>query len=209
MSNPQPAAEVARRWDKVAQSDQVELRQGLIHPSGAHGEAEYRATGRSQAAMLLDLVTTLPGPEHRAHRVLDYGCGDGRVLAELSPVLEAWGTDTSPGMRDLALERCPGRAVVAPADVPAGHFDLVYCLAVLIHLGWNDGADLVRAMAAAVAPGGLLVLDVQLTAEPEEGGDWISVTTWSPARLQLLAEVVGFEVVLSTVVPWNVLQRPA
>lgn len=216
----QTAAEVAERWEQVARDADDGVAQALIHPSGTAGPDAYRETGRSQATDLTLLAFEHLEPrieDHDRIAVLDYGCGDGRVLLELDPaVFLLWGTDTSPGMLDRVRARAgafPKGGIPielhAPDALEGVTFQLVYCLAVLIHLGWNDGADLVRQMASHVAPGGLLVLDVPLSASPEEGGTWISVTSWSPARLELLAEVIGFELVPTDTVPWHVLRRPA
>lgn len=209
----QSAAEVAERWEQVARDADESVAQALIHPAGTAGPEAYRESGLTQARDLTTLAIELGVLEEAPARCLDFGCGDGRVLAELDPDLwEAWGTDTSPAMRQRARVRCAHAKVVMDLtphlDAPPVSFELVYCLAVLIHLGWNDGADLVKEMARHVAPGGLLVLDVPLSPSPEEGGTWISVTSWSPARLELLTDVIGFEVVDTDTVPWHVLRRP-
>ena len=97
-------------------------------------------------------------------RVLDIGCGNGRFGHFLSQHLGATrytGVDYSPEMLQITRERLPdaqllSRDLVSEAP-PAGPFDLVVCFGFLHHVpGAAQRLALVRAMADALAPGGLL-----------------------------------------------------
>jgi SAM-dependent methyltransferase len=93
-------------------------------------------------------------------RVLDLGCGDGEVLAELSRVSYAVGLD--PRVNDLALARRRGvtRLVAARGDcVPFGRsFDLVGLFDVVEHVA--DDVNLLRGAAALAVPGSFVLLTV-------------------------------------------------
>jgi SAM-dependent methyltransferase len=100
----------------------------------------------------------LPG-EGRA-RVLDFGCGDGEVLTELSRHFRAVGLD--PRVNDLSLARRRGntRLVAARGDrLPFSRcFDLVGLFDVVEHVA--DDAGLLRGAAELAVPGGFILLTV-------------------------------------------------
>jgi SAM-dependent methyltransferase len=102
-------------------------------------------------------------------RVLELGCGTGRVAASLAEAgLEVTGVDLSPAMLALAGERTAGRAVrLVEADMRTldlgERFDAVLVpLGGLQHLETTD--DLVAALetiASHLADDGLAVIDVE------------------------------------------------
>jgi SAM-dependent methyltransferase len=101
-------------------------------------------------------------------RVLDFGCGAGRVLRSAvaeDPGAELWGCDLhAPSIAWLAEHLCPPAHVFQtgespPTTQPDGHFDLIYAFSVFTHLtdqwsGWL--AELHRLLA----DDGLLVVTV-------------------------------------------------
>jgi SAM-dependent methyltransferase len=100
----------------------------------------------------------LPGAPRA--RILDLGCGDGEVLAELSRHFDAVGLD--PRVNDLSLARRRGatRLVAAQGDHPpfSQSFDLVGLFDVLEHVA--DDSGLLRRAAALAIPGGFALLTV-------------------------------------------------
>lgn len=206
MTEPAPtAAEVAAAWDEVHQHPDRTHRQSLIHPTGADPE-DYALVGLAQAEVLAALAQGYATRE--VLDVLDFGCGDGRVLAMLPDSWEAYGCDTSQAAVTQAEARCPAAAVFAiePGERLGAQYDLVYCLAVLIHLTVADGVLAVQQMAEAVRPGGLLVIDVPLADEARSGGSWISVTCWDRALLGITAEASGCQLA-AVEAPWHVLRK--
>ncbi len=117
-----------------------------------HGEAD-----------LADLL--LGGPPGR---VLDAGCGTGRVTVELSRRgYVTLGVDVDPAMLDEARGKAPGlrwaAADLAAGPVPGGPFDLVLAAGnVLVFLHPGTAGTVVRHLATVVAPGGCLVSGFQL-----------------------------------------------
>ncbi len=107
---------------------------------------------RAAARMLL--------PDGRRARVLDVGCGDGEILAELCRSYGAIGLD--PRINDLVLARIRGatRLVAARGDQPpfSRCFDLVGLFDVVEHVA-DDAGLLCRAAELAV-PGGFVLLTV-------------------------------------------------
>jgi tocopherol O-methyltransferase len=101
-----------------------------------------------------------------APRVLDAGCGYGATMLDLAPKLGGdWtGLTLSPvqaarGMAEVATRGLVGRVRIAVRSYDApieGRFDLAYGIESLIHSA--DPARTVANLAAALAPGGHLVI---------------------------------------------------
>jgi ubiquinone/menaquinone biosynthesis C-methylase UbiE len=89
-------------------------------------------------------------------RVLDVGCGTGRLVAALAPKSSVWGIDSSPGMLAVAKKRVPPnvKLKLARAEDPPfkdSWFDrVVYWL--VIHLLDREAAF--RAARRLLRPGG-------------------------------------------------------
>ncbi|BCJ47269.1 class I SAM-dependent methyltransferase [Actinoplanes ianthinogenes] len=110
----------------------------------------------------------------RAARILDYGCGYGRVMAELSDL--GFGTVTGADVSAALIAR-GGRArpdlsfelITSPpvVDHPAASFDVIVLFAVLTCVpGDADQRALVAETHRLLAPGGLLhVSDLLLQAD--------------------------------------------
>lgn len=193
--------QVIDEWRRVGEDPEV--RSLAIHPSGAD-EKDYRATGRQAA---VDLVRTI-GEHHRREPgvVMDYGCGDGRVtheLARLEPYWQVVGVDASPAMVDAFAER--GRRIGSSAEAMVWHTGLggcpyddvsvVYALAVFIHHDHDTGAAMLAGLVDAVEPGGLVLVDVPLYAEPRVRTGAFDVTTWTAAMFTDAVAAAGGDVV--------------
>jgi SAM-dependent methyltransferase len=147
--------------------------------SGAAGDgagyaarfAELAATGRDTHGEASLCAALVPAPA----RVLDAGCGTGRVavrLAELGYLVA--GVDVDPSMLEEARRAAPGLtwveadlADLAAGDVPnLGEYDLVVAAGNVVPLvAAGTEAAVVAELAAALCPGGLLVAGFGLTPE--------------------------------------------
>jgi len=120
----------------------------------------YDATSGPQQAWADDVLARLEGIAPDA-RVLDVGCGTGRVterLCALVPEGEVIALDASPAMASLARERLGARATVIEGDVLELALDAPVELVVsTATLHWvRDHERLWRVLAAALVPGGRL-----------------------------------------------------
>jgi SAM-dependent methyltransferase len=121
----------------------------------------YEAAGKdygAEAEVLHRLVQSLrPG----AATLLDVACGTGAHLAHLRRWYDVVGADIEPSMLAVARQRCPGVELVE-SDMRAlalgRRFDAVTCLFSSVAYGDELDAAL-AALAAHLAPGGVLVLD--------------------------------------------------
>jgi 2-polyprenyl-3-methyl-5-hydroxy-6-metoxy-1,4-benzoquinol methylase len=189
------AADVITAWDQADPE--------AIHPLRRVSEEAYRQSGEAQAAML---ATVIPD----GAKVMDFGCGDGRVAIPLASLgYEVTAVDASQNMLDRLTQRAPELATVqAAADGIAGHLgrrrmDAVYTLAVLIHHSYTDCLDTIGKLRAATKLGGILVLDWPVSDQPAEADSWIGVTTWSTQQQADACKRIGLEPVDSDL-PWGV-----
>jgi SAM-dependent methyltransferase len=107
----------------------------------------------------------------RGRRVLDVGCGTGKsFLPLLERGFEVTACDISPEMVALAREKAGPHADVHVADMRRlpvfGEFDLITCIDDAINhlLSADEVADALASMRENLAPGGLLVFDVNTLA---------------------------------------------
>jgi SAM-dependent methyltransferase len=174
-----------------------------IHPSREHeSEEAYWESGREQAQKLMQVFKD-------GSRIVDFGCGDGRVAIPLHRrnFARVIGVDSSSKMIEALREREPSLpALVNDGTGLAGLLDRkvdgLYCLAVLIHHDYADGERLVGELARAVRKGGLLVLDWPTSEAPGERQAWIEVTTWPKAWQAQIGALNGLERVENDL-PWS------
>ena len=133
-----------RRWEELAASG-----------AAVHGEA--------------DLVAALVGPPPA--RVLDGGCGTGRVAIELARRgYDTVGVDVDPALLDRARAKAPdlewhrGDLADLPAEQVAGPFAAAVLAGnVMIFVARGTEPAVLATVAARLAPGGLLIAGFQLT----------------------------------------------
>ena len=147
---PLPPVELMRRVGPLAADERA-------------AAAEFDAEG---AAVKRFVVAQLPGDwAWGEKRVLDFGCGAGRVLrhflGEARPA-ELWGSESDEAcVRWLKQHLAPPLRVIhngesPPLDAPSGHFDLVYALSAFTHVAEEWSAWLVE-IHRLLAPDGLLI----------------------------------------------------
>lgn len=101
-------------------------------------------------------------------RVIDAGCGTGRVAIELARRgYDVVGVDLDASMLDVARKRAPDlrwlQADLATLDLEVGPFDLVLLAGnVMIFLTSGAEAAVVARLAAVLRPGGLLIAGFSL-----------------------------------------------
>lgn len=116
-------------------------------------------------------------PHFEPGRALDFGCGVGRVALALAARCESVvGLDVSTPMLDECRRNAAAISATNVEALPADRldslehvsFDLVHSSLVLQHIRPSTGLDLLSKLAAVVAPGGILAIQVPYaeTARP-------------------------------------------
>jgi len=159
-----------RDWDELGELDP--LWAVLTEPEQRFGSWDLSAffrTGQEEIAEVLAVAKRLERPA-RFERVLDFGCGVGRLTRALAPYFnECYGTDVSECMINQAimLNKAIGNCkFVLNVDsnlerFADGHFDLVITRRVLQHLPSQALIrTYLRELVRVLAAGGLLVFQV-------------------------------------------------
>ena len=138
---------------------------------GSRDEAGLRAAGGLMAERFRQGLGI-----DSAHRVLEIGCGLGRVARELAPRVAAYdGVDHARSLLRHARRRCagvacaagrPGPRFLAPDEVE-GDYDRVLCHLVLLHCDAAGRQALLGLMASRLSPEGLGYFDAWNAAHPE------------------------------------------
>lgn len=130
---------------------------------------KFFATGEAHVAEVLDHLTRHYGPLPASARVVDFGCGVGRLLAAFSRRFErSVGIDIAPSMLAIAKRNLQDRSgvdyVARPEDVPGGpgSVDLVHSYIVLQHIRPDQGMPIIRALLDLLKPGGLFALHMTI-----------------------------------------------
>ena len=169
-----PRLEDTRRdWTRLGAEDPLWAVLTMPGKRGGRWDVEeFLATGRTDVAYTLRWLAEL-GLPHHFERVLDFGCGVGRLSQALAHHAdEVIGVDIAAPMLDRAreLDRSQGRCryvLNEAADLsqfPAGFVDLVYCALVLQHLPRPAIDRYLAEFIRVLRPGGVAV--IQLATRP-------------------------------------------
>jgi SAM-dependent methyltransferase len=129
----------------------------------------------------------------QGQRVLDLGCGDGRITEYLSDQTGAHltGLDYIPEAIRLARERTAAKAdrlafVVGDLNalnLPAGEFDIILSIDTIYFS--EDDARAIDQLAAALRPGGRMAFLYSYGWEPPASPEEFDAATLAPARTPL------------------------
>ncbi|HEX6832621.1 MAG TPA: class I SAM-dependent methyltransferase [Rudaea sp.] len=153
------ASNYKAQWDAKAATPQG----AMLAVDGSTNEDVLRMTGAytaRQVTAALELAST--------DRVLELGCGVGRIGREIAPKIAHWeGTDISANMLKVARERLASFPNVGLTELtrsnlkplPDASFDKAYCIAVFIHMDKEDFCLYLEDLARVLKPGGVLFFD--------------------------------------------------
>ena len=136
-----------------------------VSPTAEWNAADYAANSTVQQTWARELIAQLG--LHGDERVLDVGCGDGKVTAEIAravPRGSVTGVDASPQMIDFARKTFPpgaipnlGFQVMDARQVRfAQKFDIIFSNAALHWM--DDHRAFLRGAASVLRPGGRLIV---------------------------------------------------
>jgi ubiquinone/menaquinone biosynthesis C-methylase UbiE len=156
-------------WDDFARTDP--LWAVLTEPDKRRNRwdaGEFFARGVSEVRSVMEYVKSL-GMPLKTQRVLDFGCGVGRLTQALAEYFgECYGVDISPTMVELAGKynrhgaRC--RYLVNDSDdlrvFQDGFFDFIYSVLTLQHMEPRYSLNYIREFARTLRPGGILIFQL-------------------------------------------------
>jgi SAM-dependent methyltransferase len=133
--------------------------------AGTPGLAWFLDSGRKQASIITDAVARHEGPIEDVGRLLDFGCGCGRVLRHWSGLThtEIHGSDFNRALvrwcqSNLRFARCSVNGLQPPLASDAGEFDVVYAVSVFTHFPQELESAWIDELSRVLKPGGLLLL---------------------------------------------------
>lgn len=136
-------------------------------------------------------------------RVLDIGCGNGRVLLQLRSVgWEVSGVEPDPKSAAQAVQAGLDvrTGLLNPGDWPDGYFDAITMNHVIEHL--HDPVGILRTCAQVLKPGGLIsIATPNLDSRGHQifGPDWFGLQSpthlvlFTPNSLRHILEATGFQ----------------
>ncbi|HYC78852.1 MAG TPA: class I SAM-dependent methyltransferase [Planctomycetota bacterium] len=152
------AERLKERWETLARSPYREF--FVASHAGWRDPARREAQARQDAAVLL---TAFDDSRLARSRTLEIGCGSGRLARVIAPrCAEYVGVDISPTMAAAAARACSGlraRILVGdgaalPPELNGERFDLVYSVAVFIHVEAPILRSYLESVARHLAPDG-------------------------------------------------------
>lgn len=132
--------------------------------------------GRGVATTIGQAVEDIGRPLGSFERVLDFGCGSGRVISHLALASDgpefhgsdvdreaiAWASRHYPGIRFSVNRYAP------PTEFPDGHFDLIYSISIFTHLNEHSQDSWLRELDRILRPGGIALI----TTNGEHALNW-------------------------------------
>ena len=123
-------------------------------------------TGLTEAARMLEFHGRHGRPTAAPLRVLDFGCGCGRLARFLAMRPDRWttrGCEVNPAHVRWCRDHLTGLATASVGPLPPtpyedGAFDLVYGLSVFTHLAEAAARAWIAELRRVLAPGGIVVL---------------------------------------------------
>ena len=131
------------------------------------GEANWQGfleSGKAQSDIIADLVERNGGKFREAQRLLDFGCGCGRIARHIPKISEAalFGVDYNPRLVNWCAKNLTGtfarNQLMPPLSFPDGYFDAVWLLSVFTHLRLETQNAWLAELRRIVRPGGMVVI---------------------------------------------------
>lgn len=138
----------------------------LIFSATATRDVEwFLRSGEEFAVALRNALSDVGRPIESFSRVLDFGCGSGRVMRQWATIAGPafFGCDYNPrsvawDKENLAFARFAQNSLEPPVPYESGFADLCYCVSVFTHLPEALQRQWIEELHRVVAPEGILVL---------------------------------------------------
>jgi SAM-dependent methyltransferase len=138
-----------------------------VRVAGTADASWFRTSGLLTANAVEDALVRHGLPLERAGRMLDFGCGCGRVLRnwDSAPGCVIHGCDPDPSLvrwciQHLPFAECREQRSSPPLPYEDGVFGALYAISVFTHLPEAEQRDWLAEIHRAVRPAGLVILTV-------------------------------------------------
>jgi 2-polyprenyl-3-methyl-5-hydroxy-6-metoxy-1,4-benzoquinol methylase len=130
---------------------------------------EFFSTGEHHVNHVFETVRSRVKPGFSPERVLDYGCGTGRlVLPFCGRARRVVGVDISPSMIEEARKNCQKCGAESASfllvdefwSLPPSSFDFVHTFIVLQHVSVRRGEEIIRKLISVLVDGGVGAIQV-------------------------------------------------
>ena len=136
--------------------------------SGIQDEKAFDLLGQRSVTELCNALAGIGRSMLQCHRILEWGCGCGRILRHLEfdpSRQEVFGCDIDPKATDWLTRNMPELQVTCngeypPLPYPDGHFDLILNHSVLSHLDEHHQDAWLAELRRVLSPDGTLILTV-------------------------------------------------
>ena len=153
---------------------------------GAIPMEDYESGGEATAQALLSALERVGARPDPFTRVLDFGCGCGRVLVPFQkrlPQARFYGTDVDADLIRWSRKHLPSaefnhNGPEPPLPYADASFDLIYAHSVFTHLDERLQFLWLEELRRVACPGALLILTVHGMTEPE-GFKFVKNDAWS------------------------------
>jgi SAM-dependent methyltransferase len=176
--------------------------------AGEHEPELFLWTGYLDIAAVLDRYAVHAAHEVANPRILDFGCGCGRLIRFLTAAhdsADVHAIDVNPEAVDWCREHVTGIQTACsgahpPLPYEPASFDLVYSISVFSHLSETAGATWRQELARVTAPGGIIVLTTHgyqalgTIEQSQEYGGWrhLPATTIRSTRNAMKTDGIVF-----------------
>lgn len=134
---------------------------------------EFFQSGENHIEWIKKQIKDNFGEEIDNKKVLDYGCGVGRLLIPIAQqAREATGVDISEKMIQEAEKNIHEKKIKNTAFIQASEkstnihkkYDLIHSYIVFQHIPWNKGRRIIHELTSSLSPGGIIALHIFVTA---------------------------------------------
>jgi len=189
--------DITEAWDRAGASTNARAE---IHPAGNLDDEGYFESGKTAAQQVANLAERSFPEKGSNIRIVDFGCGDGRILYWLAKRFDhVWGVDASQAMLDRLALTVPGANSLLSngqdGKIKSIEPDLIYSSAVFIHHDHEAGKKMLLGLAESVDSGGILALQIPCYDIARERSVWNDVTVWTRQLIQDAANEAGVDIV--------------
>jgi SAM-dependent methyltransferase len=174
-------------WNEWYQAEKTLLNKNIvdyvIHPSGKDGADEWEMTGKRDSLYVIGQCNL-----KKEESVLEYGCGNGRILRHLKDY-DSYGVDIVPqfveeargaGCRSYLLENFVRKV------------NNVYSLTVFIHLRKSQAETALKYIYEHLEEGGTAYIQALIYQKDKDAKNFSDMTSYKKESFVKIAEDAGF-----------------